>query len=257
MGHRPHGLRTALASRVWLSRTERSTGLVLIASGTTVAGQRRDLTGLRTNRAGRRLHANCGRKLARVMTHDDELAPTQDPRPDGMRSAPSLVLVNTGNGKGKSSAAFGVMLRALAVDWKVAVLQFVKSGDWKVGEEKIGRQLGVDWRSFGDGFTWDSDNLDNDKAHARAGWAEAKALIETGEHKLVILDEITYLCTWGWIDTDDVVATIRNRPETVSVIITGRDAPAAIVDIADTVTEMNEIKHAYREGIRAKRGIDY
>jgi cob(I)alamin adenosyltransferase len=117
-----------------------------------------------------------------VTTEDEQLAPTSDPRPDAMRSAPSLVLVNTGNGKGKSSAAFGVMLRAVAVDWKVAVLQFVKSGDWKVGEEKIGRQLGVDWRSFGDGFTWDSDNLDNDKSHARAGWAEAKALIEAGEH---------------------------------------------------------------------------
>jgi cob(I)alamin adenosyltransferase len=192
-----------------------------------------------------------------VTTEHEQLAPTEDPRPDGMRSAPSLVLVNTGNGKGKSSAAFGVMLRALALDWKVAVLQFVKSGDWKVGEETIGRRLGVDWRSFGDGFTWDSDNLDEDKSHARAGWAEAKALIEAGEHKLVILDEITYLCTWGWIDTDDVVATIRGRPESVNVIVTGRDAPAPIVELADTVTEMTEIKHAYRTGIRAKRGIDY
>jgi len=192
-----------------------------------------------------------------VTTEHEQLAPTDDPRPDGLRSAPSLVLVNTGNGKGKSSAAFGVMLRALALDWKVAVLQFVKSGDWKVGEEKIGRQLGVDWRSFGDGFTWDSDNLDSDKAHARTGWAEAKALIEAGQHKLVILDEITYLCTWGWIDTDDVVATIRKRPDTVNVIVTGRDAPTAIVELADTVTEMTEIKHAYRDGIRAKRGIDY
>jgi cob(I)alamin adenosyltransferase len=188
---------------------------------------------------------------------DDELAPTEDPRPDGLRAAPSLVIVNTGNGKGKSSAAFGVMLRALALDWKVAVLQFVKSGDWKVGEEKMGRRLGVEWQSFGDGFTWDSDNLDDDKQHARRGWAAAKAVIEGGEYRLVILDEITYLCAWSWIDTDDVVATIAGRPEHVNVVITGRDAPAALVDIADTVTEMNEIKHAYRQGIRAKRGIDY
>jgi len=197
------------------------------------------------------------RMLSRVSTEPDQVAPTDDPRPDRLRSVPSLVLVNTGDGKGKSSAAFGVMLRALAIDWKVAVLQFVKSGDWKVGEEKIGRQLGVDWRAFGDGFTWDSDNLDADKAHARAGWAEAKALIEAGEHRLVILDELTYLCTWGWIDTHDVVSTVRNRPESVNVIITGRDAPAPIVELADTVTEMREIKHAYRQGIRAKRGIDY
>jgi cob(I)alamin adenosyltransferase len=191
------------------------------------------------------------------MSTGDELAPTDDPRPDGLRSAPSLVLVNTGNGKGKSSAAFGVMLRALALDWKVAVLQFVKSGDWKVGEETIGRKLGVEWQSFGDGFTWDSDDLEHDKAHARTGWAAAKALITAGEHRLVILDELTYLCTWGWIDTDEVVSTIRNRPPQVNVIITGRDAPSAIVDLADTVTEMLDVKHPYRDGIRAKRGIDY
>lgn len=182
---------------------------------------------------------------------------TENPRPDGLRSAPSLVLINTGNGKGKSSAAFGVMIRALAADWKVAVCQFIKSGDWKVGEEKIGRQLGADWQSFGDGFTWDSDNLDADIAHARTGWAAAKQLIEAGEHRLVLLDELTYLCSWGWVDEDDVVATISGRPEHVNVIITGRDAPAALVDIADTVTEMTEIKHAYQQGIRAKRGIDY
>src|SRR5918994_6199604 len=102
-------------------------------------------------------------------TDDRDEPPTEDPRPDGLRSVPSLVLLNTGNGKGKSSAAFGVMLRSLAIGWKVAVAQFVKSGDWKVGEEKIGRELGVDWFSYGDGFTWESANLDVDKAHAAAG----------------------------------------------------------------------------------------
>lgn len=190
--------------------------------------------------------------------HDHDHEPlTEDPRPDGLRSAPSLVLVNTGNGKGKSSSAFGMMLRGLAVDWKVAVCQFVKSGDWQVGEEKMGRQLGVDWHSFGDGFTWDSDNLDQDRQHARDGWAKAAALIAAGEHRLVILDELTYLCTWGWVPTQDVVEAIRNRPEHVNIVITGRDAAPEIIAIADTVTEMTEIKHAYAQGIRAKRGIDY
>ena len=190
---------------------------------------------------------------------DDSLteALTDDPRPDGLRSAPSLVLVNTGNGKGKSSAAFGVMLRALAVDWRVAVLQYIKSSDWKVGEEKMGRQLGVDWHAFGDGFTWDSDDLEHDRAHARAGWAAATKIIEAGEHRLVVLDELTYLCTWGWLDVADVVATIEGRPEHVNVVITGRDAPAELVEIADTVTDMTEVKHAYQQGIRAMRGIDY
>ena len=189
--------------------------------------------------------------------HDVDEPPTDDPRPDGLRSVPSLVLLNTGNGKGKSSAAFGVMLRSLAVGWRVAVTQFVKSGDWKVGEEKIGRQLGVDWYSYGDGFTWDSADLDVDRAHAAAGWARAAALISAGDHRLVVLDELTYLCTWGWLDTDTVVESIRDRPDHVNVIITGRDAPAALVELADTVTEMVDVKHAYRQGIRAKRGIDY
>jgi cob(I)alamin adenosyltransferase len=182
---------------------------------------------------------------------------TDDPRPDGLRSAPSLVLVNTGNGKGKSSSAFGVMIRALAVDWTVAVVQFVKSGDWKVGEEKIGRQLGVDWFAYGDGFTWDSTDLTNDRKHAAEGWGQAAELIRAGEHRLVVLDELTYLCTWGWLDVAEVADTIRNRPEHVNIVITGRDAPPELIDLADTVTEMIEVKHAYQQGIRAKRGIDY
>ena len=182
---------------------------------------------------------------------------TEDPRPDGLRSAPSLVVLNTGNGKGKSSSAFGMMVRGLAVDWNVAVCQFIKSGDWRVGEEKIGRKLGVEWHSFGDGFTWDSDNLDHDRNIAREGWEQAAAVISGGDHQLVILDELTYLCSWGWIDTSEVVDTIEQRPDHVNIVITGRDAPQDLIDIADTVTEMTEIKHAYSQGIRAKRGIDY
>lgn len=182
---------------------------------------------------------------------------TEDPRPDGLRSAPSLVVLNTGNGKGKSSSAFGMMVRGLAVDWNVAVCQFIKSGDWRVGEEKMGRKLGVEWHSFGDGFTWDSDNLDHDRNIAREGWEQAAAVISGGDHQLVILDELTYLCSWGWIDTSEVVDAIKQRPDHVNIVITGRDAPQDLIDIADTVTEMTEIKHAYSQGIRAKRGIDY
>lgn len=249
-----------LVSRIGRVRPGWSSG-ALRPPGTTVAGQRRNLTGLRTNRATHTLQVpreelsrrpNCVTNV-RVTTD----APEQDPRPDDLRSVPSLVLVNTGNGKGKSSAAFGVMLRALAADWAVAVCQFIKSSDWKVGEEKIGRELGVSWNSFGDGFTWDSDDMSADIAHAQAGWATAKALITTGDHRLVVLDELTYLCTWGWIEEADVVVTIRDRPEHVNIVITGRDAPTALIDIADTVTEMTEVKHAYQQGIRAKRGIDY
>src|SRR3954454_4938865 len=115
------------------------------------------------------------------MTFVDD-PPQQDPRPDGLRSAPSVLVVNTGNGKGKRSAAFGVMVRGVARGWRVAVLQFIKSGDWKVGEEKVGRQLGVDWRALGQGFTWDSSILADDKALAEAAWAAARDVIRAGEH---------------------------------------------------------------------------
>lgn len=184
-------------------------------------------------------------------------APTDDPRPDGLRSADSLVVVNTGNGKGKSSSAFGIMVRGVARGWNVAVVQFIKSGDWKVGEEKIGRQLGVDWYAFGDGFTWDSEDLSNDIAHARAGWSKAVEIMDAGEHQLVIFDELTYLSSFGWIPIAEIVEAIRNRPSHVNVVVTGRDAAPELIDLADTVTEMREVKHAYQQGIRAMRGIDY
>lgn len=176
---------------------------------------------------------------------------------EGQTRARSLVLVHTGDGKGKSSSAFGVMIRGVARGWRVAVVQSIKSGQWNTGEEKIGKQLGVDWWTIGEGFSWESEDLTKDEAVAREAWKQARALITAGEHDLVILDEITYPMNWGWIDTDDVVATVRDRPEKVHVVLTGRDAPAALIEIADTVTEMRMVKHAYQQGIVAKKGIEY
>ena len=182
---------------------------------------------------------------------------TETPDKGGHRSAKSLVLVNTGDGKGKSSSAFGMMIRGVARDWNVAVVQFVKSGEWNVGEEKVGRQLGVTWHNEGEGFTWNSEDLDHDKAIAQAGWETARDLIMAGNHELVILDELTYLINWGWIDAEPVYETLRNRPETVSVVVTGRDAPQGLIDVADTVSEVVKVKHAFDDGILAKRGLDY
>ena len=196
-------------------------------------------------------------RTLRILMSSDDLAPTDDPRPDGLRSADSLVIVNTGNGKGKSSSAFGMMVRAVARGWDVAVVQFIKSGDWNTGEEKIGRQLGVDWYAFGEGFTWDSDDLTNDRAHAAEGWATAVELMHAGEHELVIFDELTYLASFNWLPIADIVEPIRTRPRHVNVIVTGRDAAPELIELADTVTEMVEVKHAYQQGIRAMRGIDY
>jgi len=171
--------------------------------------------------------------------------------------AKSIVVVNTGDGKGKSSSAFGVMVRGLARDWNVAVMQFIKSGDWNVGEEKIGRQLGVDWFNEGEGFTWNSEDIEHDKQLARAGWDKAAALIAAGDHQLIILDELTYLINWGWIEAEPVYKAIVNRPEHVSLVITGRDAPEGLIEVADTVSEIVKVKHAFDKGIIAKKGIDY
>ena len=186
-----------------------------------------------------------------------EEPPTDDPRPDRLRTAPSLVLVNTGDGKGKSTAAFGVVLRAVARGWPVAVVQFLKSGAWHVGEEDVAKRLGVEWWALGEGFTWESSDLTEDEAVAREAWSFARRTIEAGEHRLVVLDEVTYPVTWGWIDADEVAAVVRDRPPAVNVVLTGRDAAAALVEVADTVTEMRSVKHAYDRGIRAKKGIDY
>jgi cob(I)alamin adenosyltransferase len=183
--------------------------------------------------------------------------PEDDPRPDDLKRAPSLVLVNTGPGKGKTSAAMGVVIRGVGRGWPVAVVQFLKSGKWHTGEEKVCQQLGVDWWAMGDGFTWDSEDLTQDQALAAAAWAHAKALIATGDHQLVVLDEVTYPINWNWIDIADVVDTLRTRPEHVNIICTGRKAAAELIEVADTVSEIADVKHAYRAGFRAKKGIDF
>jgi cob(I)alamin adenosyltransferase len=184
------------------------------------------------------------------------IQPPKPPQPPKQRPR-SLVLVNTGDGKGKSTAAFGVVMRALARDWRVCVIQFIKSDKWKVGEEKIALQLGVDWLKGGDGFTWESPDLDQSEGRAAAAWQLAAAAITSRDYQLVVLDEITYPMNWGWIDSAAVVEAIRRRPANVNIIATGRDAPAALVEVADTVTEMVNVRHAYDRGIRARRGIDF
>jgi len=169
----------------------------------------------------------------------------------------SLVLVNTGDGKGKSTAAFGIVMRGVARGWRVCVIQFIKSDKWKVGEETIGQRLGVDWLKGGDGFTWESPDLDQSRGRAVAAWQLAAAAIAGGEYELVVLDEITYPVNYGWLPIDDVLEAIRNRPERVNVVATGRNAPEPLVELADTVTEMRKVKHAFDRGIRARRGLDF
>jgi cob(I)alamin adenosyltransferase len=169
----------------------------------------------------------------------------------------SLVLINTGHGKGKSSAAFGVMGRGWARGWTVGVVQFVKSGKWKVGERKLAEHLGIEWSTMGDGFTWESTDLDETAAKGRHAWELSRAKLASGHYDLLILDELTYAVTYGWIDVADVVAGIEHRDPKTNVVITGRDAAPELIEIADTVTEMRKVKHAYDRGVKARKGIEF
>jgi len=182
--------------------------------------------------------------------------PTEAP-PAGDRRAPSVVLVATGNGKGKTTAAMGTVLRALERGWAVCVVQFVKSDRWASGEARVLSGLGAEWHTMGDGFTWDSDDLERSAEVARQAWELAKEAIMSGRYRLVVLDEVTYPVNWGWISGDELTSCLASRPAAVNIFATGRDAPAGLVSLADTVTEMVNVKHAYDAGIRAAKGIDF
>ena len=202
-------------------------------------------------------------ETVRAVVPDRTLAPVDpqevpsEPPPRATVKAPSVVIVNTGDGKGKSTAAFGTAMRAVARGWAVCVIQFVKSGRWKVGEEQSARRLGVEWWALGDGFSWDSADMDRTEAVAREAWRVAREKLSSDEYGLVVLDEITYPINWGWIPVSEVVEAILTRPPAMNVIATGRSAPAELIEVADTVTEMHNQKHAFDRGVRAIRGIDF
>lgn len=185
-----------------------------------------------------------------------EEPPTVAP-PRATRRAPSLVLVATGDGKGKTTAAMGTVLRALGRAWKVCVVQFLKSGKWRSGEARVLSDLGAEWHIMGEGFTWEVEDLEHSAEMARAAWALGKEAINSGRFQLVVLDEVTYPVNWGWLAAEDVANTIASRPEKVNVFLTGRDAPPSLVEIADTVTDMRNVKHAFEAGIREAKGIDF
>jgi cob(I)alamin adenosyltransferase len=174
-----------------------------------------------------------------------------------MPRAESIVVLNTGHGKGKSSAAFGVMSRGWARGWTVGVVQFIKGGKWKTGERKLADHLGIEWHTLGDGFTWESTDLDETMAKGRHAWEVAAEKLASGDYQLLILDELTYAVKYGWVDVADVVEAVKGRAPKTNVVITGRDAADELIEIADTVTEMRKVKHAYEQGITAIKGIEY
>ena len=185
------------------------------------------------------------------------------------RNAP-LLAVHTGPGKGKSTAAFGMALRAWNQGFDIAVFQFVKSAKWKVGEETALTELGraheergvggpVEWHKMGAGWSWSrkAGTEDDHAAAAAEGWAEIARRLAEERHDFYVLDEFTYPLKWGWVDVDEVVATLAERSGTQHVVITGRDAPAALLDAADLVTEMTKVKHPMDAGRKGQKGIEW
>lgn len=185
------------------------------------------------------------------------------------RNAP-LLAVHTGPGKGKSTAAFGMALRAWNQGFDIAVFQFVKSAKWKVGEETALTELGrahqergvggpVEWHKMGSGWSWSrkAGTEDDHAAAAAEGWAEIARRLAEERHDFYVLDEFTYPLKWGWVDVDEVVAALAERPGTQHVVITGRDAPAALLDAADLVTEMTKVKHPMDAGRKGQKGIEW
>jgi len=167
-----------------------------------------------------------------------------------------VLIVNTGNGKGKSSAAFGMVARALGHGMKVGIVQFIK-GAATTGEEAFLRQqAGVDYFVMGEGFTWETQDRDRDVAAAEAAWEKARAMLSDPAYALVILDELNIVLKYKYLDIQKVIADLQARPGMQHVVVTGRAARDELIEIADTVTEMNMVKHAFKSGIKAQKGVE-
>ena len=176
----------------------------------------------------------------------------------GPRGRHGLVIVNTGEGKGKTTAALGVIFRAWGRDFRIRMFQFIKHTGARFGEHRAAKKLGIQIEALGDGFTWLSKDMDRTTALAVEQWEHCKEAILNGEEDIIVLDEFTYAMHYGWVPVADVIDTLKRRPDKLHVIITGRYAPQELIDCADLVTEMKLIKHPYREqGIRAQQGIEF
>ncbi len=169
-----------------------------------------------------------------------------------------LLIVNTGPGKGKSTAAFGLMMRAMGHGWRVGVVQFIK-GTWDTGEKRAFARFDdlLTWRTMGEGFTWETQDRDRDIAAAQAGWRAALELIADPEIRLVVLDELNVALHLGQLPVDEVVAALQSRRPTLHVVVTGRNAKPELIAAADCVTEMSAVKHPFAAGVKAQAGIEF
>ncbi|WP_207484243.1 cob(I)yrinic acid a,c-diamide adenosyltransferase [Arenibaculum pallidiluteum] len=169
-----------------------------------------------------------------------------------------LLIVHTGKGKGKSTAAFGMVMRAIGHGMRVGIVQFVK-GKWETGERAVLERFAdqVTIRTMGEGFTWETQDRARDIAAARAAWEEARALIADPAHRMVMLDELNIVLRYDYLPLDEVLQTLRDRPAGKHVIVTGRNAKDELIEIADLVTEMEMVKHPFRDGVKAQAGIEF
>jgi precorrin-4/cobalt-precorrin-4 C11-methyltransferase len=184
-------------------------------------------------------------------------APTAEPKDTTKRARKGQLLVYTGHGKGKTTAALGLVFRALGRGLRVLVVQFIK-GKWKTGERLFAENIpGLTFLVMGRGFTWESDDISRDRRAAREAWSTARGSILKGDHDVVVLDELTYAINYGFLELGEVLAAFRDRPEPVHVVVTGRNAPNELVELADLVTDMRPVKHPFERGIPAQPGIDF
>ncbi|HYO91991.1 MAG TPA: cob(I)yrinic acid a,c-diamide adenosyltransferase [Pyrinomonadaceae bacterium] len=181
-------------------------------------------------------------------------------RADYQEQTRGLLMVHTGNGKGKTTCALGLMMRAAGRGLNCCMIQFMKSRNDRYGEHVSAEKLGIEIHTMGDGFTWDTKNPEQDRATSRATWALCVEKLRSGEYDMLVFDELVYVLSYEMLPTEEVlaeIARIRAEQPALHIILTGRDAPAALLDAADLVTEMREVKHPFQQGIRAQQGIEF
>lgn len=197
-------------------------------------------------------------KLSASMAWTAEDRAPREHKETAVAKRKGLIIVYTGDGKGKTTAALGLVFRSLGRRYRVAMVQFIK-GKWKTGEAAMAGELAgrIDFFSLGDGFTWITKSFDQDVASARAAWAKCLELLADERYQIVVFDELSYVIKYNFLSVEEVLEGLKRKPSRTHVVITGRDAPPQLIEMADLVTEMRELKHPYRAGIKAQPGVDY
>lgn len=195
-------------------------------------------------------------KEARYKARQQKVKEQVDAKIAAAQEEKGLLLIITGNGKGKSTSGFGTIARAVGHGLKCSVAQFIK-GTWDNGERNLLEKLGVEFQVMATGFTWETQNKTADTEAAQLVWKECKRMLQDDSINVILFDELTYMVSYGYIDLDEVVEALNNRPKMQSVVITGRGAHRTLIEMADTVSEVKNVKHAFESGVKALKGVDW